>query len=84
MFSFSILKPVAAMSAETKPTKPEPVPAFPTEADIDAVLYEAKGDARAAIRMLLVDLDALARDHNASVSHGYVYGRLAVVRGDVP
>lgn len=82
MFSFSILKPVAAMSAETKPAEPDSVPAFPTEADIDAVLYEAKGDARAAIRMLLVDLDALARDHNGSVSHGFVYGRLAVVRGD--
>jgi hypothetical protein len=74
---------MTAMSAETKPTEPDPVPAFPTEADIDAVLYEAKGDARVAIRMLLVDLDLLARDYNASVSHGYVYGRLAVVRGDV-
>lgn len=46
------------------------------------MLDEAKGDARAAIRMLLVDLDLLARDHNATVSHGYVYGRLAVVRSD--
>lgn len=83
MFSFFfLLRPVTAMSAETKPAEPDPPPAFPTEADIDAVLYEAKGDARRAIRMLLVDLDALARDHNASVSHGYVYGRLAVVRGD--
>lgn len=55
--------------------------AYPTDTDIDAVLLEADGDAREAIRMLLSDLDALARDHNASVSHGYVYGRLALVRG---
>lgn len=59
----------------------ETAPLYPTEADIDAVLAEAGGDAREAIRMLLSDLDALARDHNASVSHGYVYGRLALVRG---
>jgi len=84
MFSILILlRLMVAMSAEAKPTEPHPVPAFPTEADIDAVLYEAKGDARVAIRMLLVDLDRLARDHNATVSHGYVYGRLSVVRGDV-
>ncbi len=59
----------------------ETAPTYPTEADIDEVLAEAGGDAREAIRMLLSDLDALARDHNASVSHGYVYGRLALVRG---
>jgi len=58
----------------------EQAPAYPTYADVDAVIAEAKGDAREAVRMLLADLDALARDHNASVSHGYVYGRLAVVR----
>jgi hypothetical protein len=70
------------MSAERQPAEPEAAAIFPTEADVDAVLDEAKGDARAAIRMLLVDLDLLARDHNATVSHGYVYGRLAVVRSD--
>lgn len=70
------------MSAERQLAEPEAAIVFPTDADIDAVLYEAKGDARAAIRMLLVDLDLLARDHNATVSHGYVYGRLAVVRSD--
>lgn len=59
----------------------EQAPAYPTDADVVAVIAEAKGDAREAVRMLLADLDALARDHNASVSHGYVYGRLAVVRG---
>lgn len=55
-------------------------PAYPTDTDVDAVIAEAAGDAREAVRMLLSDLDALARDHNASVSHGYVYGRLALVR----
>lgn len=64
---------------------PEPqqehAPTYPTDADVDAVFAEANGDAREAVRMLLLDLDALARDRNASVSRGYVYGRLAVVRG---
>lgn len=55
-------------------------PAHPTDADVDEVIAEAAGDAREAVRMLLSDVDALARDHNASVSYGYVYGRLAVVR----
>lgn len=66
------------MSAERQP---EPAPAYPSEADVEAVIAEAGGDAKEAVRMLLVDLDALARDRNASVSRGYVYGRLAVVRG---
>jgi hypothetical protein len=70
------------MSAERQPAEPEADIVFPTDSHIDAVLYEAKGDARGAIRMLLVDLDLLARDHNATVSHGCVYGRLAVVRSD--
>ena len=55
--------------------------AYPTDADVDAVTAEAKDDAREAVRMLLVDLDTLARDRNASLSRGYVYGRLAVARG---
>jgi hypothetical protein len=47
------------------------------EEDVEAVLLEFGGDARAAIRALLQDLDMLARDHEATVSHGYV-------RGDIP
>jgi hypothetical protein len=39
------------------------------------VLYEFKGDARAAIRGLLHDLATLAEDANATTSHGYVRGR---------
>lgn len=66
-----------AMTAERQQ---EHVPAYPTESDIDAVIAEANGNAREAIRILLHDLDVLAKDRNASVSHGYVYGRLALVR----
>lgn len=50
------------------------VPSFPTEADIDAVLYEFKGDVREAIRALLHDISVLADDFEASVSHGFVRG----------
>lgn len=47
----------------------------PTEAEVDAVLAEFEGDARAAIRALLHDLAALAADRALTVSHGYVRGR---------
>jgi len=46
-----------------------------TDADVDAVLAEFAGDPREAIRALLHDLDALARDADRLVSHGYVRGR---------
>lgn len=59
----------------------EHAPAYPSEADVEAVIAEAGGDAKEAVRMLLVDLDALARDRNGSVSYGFVYGRLAAGRG---
>lgn len=55
---------------------PDRDPGFPTEADIDAVLYEFKGDARAAVRALLHDIAALAGDFEATVSHGFVRGAL--------
>jgi hypothetical protein len=60
------------------PQVPEPTPScpFPAESDIDAVLYEFKGDAREAIRALLHDIATLAADYEASVSYGYVRGRL--------
>ena len=44
------------------------------EAEIDALLAEHNGDARAAIRALLHDLEVLARDAEA-VSWGYVRAR---------
>ena len=55
---------------------PDPAP-FPSEEDVDSVLAEFDGDARAAIRALLSDMDLLARDYECSVSHGFV-------RGDFP
>ncbi|WP_375461124.1 hypothetical protein [uncultured Enterovirga sp.] len=55
---------------------PDHEPAFPTEADVDAVLYEFKGDAREAIRALLHDMGVLAGDFEAIVSHGFVRGAL--------
>jgi hypothetical protein len=52
----------------------EPDPLSPTEADVDVVLYEFKGDAREAIRALLHDLAVLAGDYEADVSRGFVRG----------
>lgn len=46
-----------------------------SEEEIDAALQEAAGDAREAIRMLLHDLDTLARDADRLVSYGFVRGR---------
>ena len=46
-----------------------------TDQDIDAVLCEAKGDAREAIRMLLHDLAVLAADAERLVSKGFVRNR---------
>lgn len=43
---------------------------------VEAVLAEFGGDARAAIRALLHDLEVLARDFEASVSRGYVRGEI--------
>jgi len=45
-----------------------------TDDEIDAVLHEANGDAREAIRMLLHDLAVMASDADRLVSHGFVRG----------
>lgn len=42
------------------------------DATIDAVIAEFGGDARAAIRALLHDIDVLAHDFSSSVSRGFV------------
>ena len=47
-----------------------------TDEEIDALVAEFGGDHRAAIRALLHDLTELALDTEASVSKGYVRGRL--------
>lgn len=59
---------------DVEPETPAP---FPTDADVDAALAEFGGDARGAIRALLHDLAALARDYESSVSRGFI-------RGEVP
>ena len=51
------------------------IQSFPSEADIDAVLAEFGGDARATIRALLSDLATLADDRQENVSIGFVRGR---------
>jgi hypothetical protein len=58
------------------PDAPLTAAPFPAEADIDAVLYEFKGEAREAIRALLHDLAILAADYASSVSHGYIRGAI--------
>ena len=45
-----------------------------TDEEVDAVLLEARGDPREAIRALLHDLAVLALDADAAVSRGYVRG----------
>lgn len=61
----------------SQPLLPDPKrPSVITEGDVEAVLAEFGGDARAAIRALLQDLDILARDYAATVSHGYVRGEI--------
>ena len=46
----------------------------PRPLEVEAVLAEFDGDARAAIAALLHDLDLLARDAAATTSRGYVRG----------
>jgi hypothetical protein len=60
--------------------EPESAVEETTEAEIDAVLYEFKGNPRDAIGALLHDLKVLAGDHAATVSKGYVKGQLWAVR----
>ena len=50
--------------------------AYPSDADVEALLYEFKGDARVAIRALLHDLAVLAEDALRQVSRGYVRGQV--------
>jgi hypothetical protein len=64
------------MSAAPK-EEPAEDPLAVSEADIDAVLYEAKGDAREAIRMLLRDLATMALDGDAASSRGFLRGRFS-------
>jgi hypothetical protein len=51
-----------------------------TVAEIDAVLYEFKGNFRDAIGALLHDLRVLAEDRNRNVSKQHAKGELCSVR----
>lgn len=62
---------------EVGPGEAAPDPLEVTAADIDAVLYEAKGDPREAIRMLLQDLATMALDGDAASSRGFLRGRFS-------
>lgn len=57
--------------------EPPADPLVVTAEDIDAVLYEAKGDAREAIRMLLRDLAVMAMDGDGATSRGFLRGRFS-------
>lgn len=64
------------MTAE--PSSAPPVdPLAISDEEVDAVLYEARGDAREAIRMLLRDLAIMAMDADAATSRGFVMGRFS-------
>jgi hypothetical protein len=54
----------------------ERIAADAADEEIDAIIAECGGDPREAIRALLHDLTALVIDAGASVSRGYVRGRL--------
>lgn len=64
------------MSAQEK-GEPAADPLAATEDEIDAVIYEAKGDPREAIRSLLRDLAVMALDADAATSGGYLRGRFS-------
>lgn len=64
------------MTAEPAP-KTAADPLAISEEEVDAVLYEARGDAREAIRMLLRDLTVMATDADAATSRGFVMGRFS-------
>lgn len=55
---------------------PNEDPSFPTDADVDAVMAEFDGDARATVRALLHDVAILAEDYEATVSRGFVRGAI--------
>lgn len=67
------------MSAQPSPEAPGD-PYEVTEAEIDAVLYEAKEDPREAIRALLRDLTIMALDADQAASRGFLRGRFSMGR----
>jgi (p)ppGpp synthase/HD superfamily hydrolase len=66
---------------QDNPKQAESPPPNATDvAEVDAVLAEFGGDARAAITALLHDLHTLALDAEASTSRGYVRGNVVRLR----
>lgn len=63
------------MSHPDQKAEPEP-----NEAEIDAVLAEFDGDARAAISALLHDLAVLAQDAEEKTSRGFTRGKIVRIR----
>jgi len=61
------------MSAQLKP---EPI-AKPVEGQVDAVIAEFGGDARAAVRALLHNREELLRDADRAASLGFLRGRFS-------
>jgi hypothetical protein len=59
--------------------KPDPE----AEAAVDALLAEFNGDARAAMKALLHDVDVLARDYHESVSRGFARSKRREPRAGV-
>lgn len=64
---------MAAVEA-SRPPEPDPFAIFDQE--VDAVLEEAGGDSREAIRMVLRDLAVMAADADAA-SRGFLRGRFS-------
>ena len=54
----------------------------PVSVEVDAILAEFGGDARAAIAALLHDLAVLASDAENTTSRGYVRGRVVRLKRD--
>ena len=63
------------MSAAEKQEPADPLAI--SEEEIDAVLEEASGEPREAIRMVLRDLAVMAADADAAASRGFLRGRFS-------
>jgi hypothetical protein len=68
------------VSAQPQPQEPVDDLLVVAEDEIDAVLYEAKGDPREAIRNLLRDLAIMALDADAATSRGFLRGQFSAGR----
>ena len=65
------------MTAAEHQRAPEPDPFAVSDEEVDAVLEEAGGDSREAIRLVLRDLAVMAADADAASSRGFLRGRFS-------